>query len=91
MRKEPRWFTLNLKKVSTRFKGLKLYNLSDKEILAQQKKKTGEKVAVTCVTTSEGAAAYQDAIAFLDSQRPTKPLNWSGQLQVACLDHVQDP
>lgn len=90
VRKEPRWFALHLKKVSKRFKGLKLFSHSDNERAALERKKAGEKVPVTFTLTSEGAPAYEEAISYLDRSRPTKPLNWSAQLQVACLDHVQE-
>ena len=68
LRKEPRWVILHLKKVVQRFKGNKLYSHTEqqKNALNKKKKKGDPDVVVTSVDTVEGAAAYNDAIAFLD-------------------------
>ena len=40
--------------------------------------------------TIEGAPAVQEAIRFLNNQKPIANLTWSNEIWKACRDHVED-
>ena len=41
------------------------------------------------VTTNEGRAAVEEAIAFLKAQKPMPTLGWNIDMWKACRDHVE--
>ena len=42
------------------------------------------------IRTFEGPAAVEEAIAYLETARPTHPLEWRTGMAMACTDHVYD-
>lgn len=40
--------------------------------------------------TREGRMAYDDAIKFLEKQRPLKPFKWNDAIAQAAIDHCSD-
>lgn len=88
VRKDPKWFSIHLKKQLERFQGLKLYSHSAQEVERMHKK--GQPIQLSFVSTHEGPKAYHDALSFLEKQRPLKPIKWSEELYKACRDHAHD-
>ena len=72
----------NIKKVSRRFVGTRLFSHSDDEIrILKSKQKPGESIIITCSNTKEGSRAYSDACSFLEKQSGLPELKWSNDLK----------